>query len=53
MGKVNDFYKKESIKTPKPSPLGWCSAQRIKTAMIASGNHTLIDRWQKSLIFDG
>ena len=21
-------------------PLGWCSAQRIKIAMIASGNHT-------------
>ena len=23
-------------------PLGWCSAQRIKISMIASGNHTLI-----------
>ncbi len=24
------------------SPMGWCSAQRIRILMIASGNHTLI-----------
>ena len=24
------------------SPVGWCSAQRIRILMIASGNHTLI-----------
>ena len=33
--------------------VGWCSAQRIYNPMIAGGNHTLIHRWQKSLIFDG
>ena len=25
-----------------PSPLGWCSAQRIQIIMIAGGNHTTI-----------
>ena len=31
-----------AIRFPKPSPLGWCPAQRIRILMIAGGNHTII-----------
>jgi len=32
---------------------GWCSAQRIKIAMIAGGNHTTIYRCQPSRLTEG
>ena len=39
---------------PKP-PLckGRCSAQRIKIAMIAGGNHTTIYRWHGEAVTEG
>ena len=34
-----------ALTAPKPFPRGWCSAQRIKIVIIASGNDTIIHRW--------
>ena len=28
----------------------WCSAQRIKMSMIAGGNHTEMNSWQRSCL---
>ncbi len=36
----------------KPSPLGWCFAQRIKIMMAASGSHTTIHRWHCEAVTD-
>ena len=34
-----------AIRFPSLPLEGWCSAQRIRSTMIAGGNHTIIFRW--------